>query len=383
MAESTTGMTVAEMKSVLNVSKRQPVKCAFGIGKDPGLALLLLDKMKTPMAVKGALLEKFPETKSERWGTASVDIDVNPKLVKFLINKEVTGMARRLIKTLKGTGYTRVVILREDGTEVEAYEEADPDADAANGGSGEDAATAAASTAKATEAVDQIPKAPPPSLPDIAALRRLLGEQVPRIAAVTDPDRKAKLATIATLANAKLKANDAARAEAAITGLRSALDSLAAAAATAPAGKTEVHLGVTIPSGTAMNRSEAGARWRAARETWSQASATVDGQISSLQSVLRASGTQTLVEIADAGLNGVTGNHKVRLMAMLTELGDGTPDAMAKAGPKARKLLEEFAGHIASDPRVAACDNNPFGVTVSIRATIGPALQGLQAALAA
>jgi hypothetical protein len=38
---------------------------------------------------------------------------------------------------------------------------------------------------------------------------------------------------------------------------------------------------------------------------------------------------------------------------------------------------------IAADPRVAACDSNPSGVQVSIRATLVPALDGLVAVLAA
>jgi hypothetical protein len=140
-------------------------------------------------------------------------------------------------------------------------------------------------------------------------------------------------------------------------------------------------LGFKFTSELKPNKPDLGRRWQVACQAWRAASAAVDAQISALQSALRKSGKPALVEIAEFGLNAVTGNHKTRLMAMLLELGDGAPAVIAKHGPKARKLLDDFATHITSDPRVAACDDNPFGVAVSIRTTIAPALQALQAAL--
>ncbi|HTU27097.1 MAG TPA: hypothetical protein VMF30_16945, partial [Pirellulales bacterium] len=79
----------------------------------------------------------------------------------------------------------------------------------------------------------------------------------------------------------------------------------------------------------------------------------------------------------------VTGNHKVRVQGMLLELGDASPVNVRQSGPKALALLSQFRTHIETDRRVAACDANPSPVRVSIRATIGPALAGLQAALEA
>jgi hypothetical protein len=152
-------------------------------------------------------------------------------------------------------------------------------------------------------------------------------------------------------------------------------------ALTAQRAWVERVLGVRMQVVPARSGSDTRARWQVARDGWVAASQAVDAQISALQSVLHSSGTPALVQIAKFGLNAVTGNHKTRLMAMLLEMGDGSIAALAQNGTKARKLLDEFSVHIANDPRVAACDNNPFGVAVSIRATIGPALKGLQAAL--
>jgi hypothetical protein len=124
-----------------------------------------------------------------------------------------------------------------------------------------------------------------------------------------------------------------------------------------------------------------GREWQAARRAWDAAIQTVDRQISALQSVLRGSGDPELIEIAEFGLNAVTGDHKARLTALLTELGDGNLAVMERSGGKARALLAEFRTHIENDPRVAACDGNPTKVSVSIRATLAPALAALHAAL--
>lgn len=124
-------------------------------------------------------------------------------------------------------------------------------------------------------------------------------------------------------------------------------------------------------------------RWQTARDAWDTASATVDGQIAGLQAVLRRSGDDTLNEIAEFGLNAVTGNYRVPLMAALMELGKGDQAAMRKAGPKALKIINEFRGHIESSEAVEVCDANPFGTPVSIRATLGGALAELGASLEA
>lgn len=140
-------------------------------------------------------------------------------------------------------------------------------------------------------------------------------------------------------------------------------------------------LGVTRKSATSApgNATE---RWRAARGAWGDAIEAVDGQIEKLAQALRATGQPILKEIADVGLNGVTKNHKVPLMAALMEIGGGAPESLAKSGRKALALAQAFRQHIETDARIAACDNNPLNIAVSIRGTLGPALAGLERTLA-
>jgi hypothetical protein len=142
-------------------------------------------------------------------------------------------------------------------------------------------------------------------------------------------------------------------------------------------------LGVTLPTRTAATLGRAAPDWRAAQHGWQAASEAVDQQIAGLQAVLRQSDDDSLKEIAEFGLNGLTGNHKVPLMTTLLALGDGDPATLRKAGPKALGFIDAFRKHLENSEQVEVCDRNPFGVPVTIRATLVPALAQLAAALQA
>ena len=125
-------------------------------------------------------------------------------------------------------------------------------------------------------------------------------------------------------------------------------------------------LGVQCAASGADDLGTAAAAWRAASET-------VDGQIAALQKALLATDDEDLHEIGRYGVNAVTSGHKVKLMAALRG---------AEAGQEADRkklvaLAAQFRAHLDGDARVKACDENPFGVAVSIRATLGPPLARL------
>ena len=133
-------------------------------------------------------------------------------------------------------------------------------------------------------------------------------------------------------------------------------------------------LGVEIgaPSGGRVDLSKAVAGWRDALDR-------LNGQIAALQSVLRGSPDEDLHEIAEFGLNAMTANHRVKIQAALMDLQSGAANPSKIAATA--KLVAAFAAHVASDKRIAACDANPFGVALSIRNTLMPALDGLTSAL--
>lgn len=216
-----TGMDKAEMKKLLVKSKKEPVNCAIGVGDNNAFGLLMLDRIKAPKAVEKELVKEIPAAKNTRWGTAMVDPDEDPKLVKIIINKPISSMAKRLVKTLKGTGFTKVQILLEDGTSVEGAEEEDETA-----------------AAPASEGVPPPPPPPAAEKPahDAAELARRLAALAARIpqASAGDAARQAELTKLATQANVNIKTNNLTYAAVSIEQLSKALDAAPPPAPPAP-----------------------------------------------------------------------------------------------------------------------------------------------------
>jgi hypothetical protein len=206
-----TGMDKADLKKLLTKSKQEPVNCAIGMGADPSIGLLVLDRAKQGKAVEQMLVKQIPDAKNTRFGRAFVDTDDNPKLVKLYLNKPVSGMARKLVKTLKGTGFNKVEILLDDGSPVESYTEEDAT------GPGEAPAAAG------------VPPPPPPpqaeAKPDAAAIEAKLKTLVPRVAALDAADpRRDDLTKRMRQAGVMLKTGNLVYAGAEVESLRRALD---------------------------------------------------------------------------------------------------------------------------------------------------------------
>ncbi len=137
-------------------------------------------------------------------------------------------------------------------------------------------------------------------------------------------------------------------------------------------------LGVAVPvaggGGKATVPGDFGDRWAKVRQQWQDASDAVDAQIAKL----RDEPDEELQSIAEFGLNAVTGGHKVPLMAAMRELNAA---ATAETIADTKDIVDDFIEHLQSDIRVAACDENPFKVQVSVRSTLGTALQAMAVAL--
>ena len=141
----------------------------------------------------------------------------------------------------------------------------------------------------------------------------------------------------------------------------------------------------TASAGTSQSQDSATAfpkQWAAARQAWQEASDTVDAQISILQGVLRESNDGDLKEIAEFGMNGLTGGYKVPLMAAIRDIDNAGPVPSQELIDNAQEIAEAFREFLDDDEQVAVCDENPFGVTVEIRKQLGPALDHLAQVLA-
>lgn len=107
-----------------------------------------------------------------------------------------------------------------------------------------------------------------------------------------------------------------------------------------------------------------------------QAGESVDAQVSALQAALREVDDPDLHEIADSGLNGLTNRTRVPLQAALLEAGKGA-EALKKVAPKLLAAAEQFRVQLEADARIAACDDNPFGVACEIQDTYAAALDAV------
>ena len=130
-------------------------------------------------------------------------------------------------------------------------------------------------------------------------------------------------------------------------------------------------LGVSLPASPAA--------LRAAVAALRDASDAVDGQVAGLQGLLQRSGDAELKAIAEYGMAALSGGNRTRMIAAAMELerSDPPPPALLK---RAAAIAASYRAHLLRDPKVRGFDENPFGVPVSIRATLEPALRRLEAA---
>jgi hypothetical protein len=367
-ADVQTGMDKQDMKRLLMKSKKEPVNCAIGQGADPSVALLLLDKVKAPKAVEKELAKQIPEAKNTRFGTAVVDVDEDPKLVLFYVNKPTAGIAKKLVKTLKGTGFSKVKILLEDGSAVEDGAADEGDAPPQPGQPQADPAQASAPAA-AAEPHPAAPPAAPPAAADPGALPRMLTDLVKRLAQA-DASRQTGLKGLALEAQARLKAGDPAGASAAIEQLRAALD----------------EIGPASPATGGAPAPAAAAAYAKARVAWLATRQKLETDIGKLQTVF-ASAFKDHAMSADLSAAFQSRVEKV-LVQLDSELAHKL-DAVAKAADpaqhaklvgEARQIMQRYETYVAGDPTLAELDANPF-VPLSIQKTLITTLSVLSKAI--
>jgi hypothetical protein len=222
-------MERADLKRMLRLARKDPIHAAFALGGD-GKAIVVMDKRKQPRALEKGIKDKAPDAKNSRWGTVSIDPD-EPKIARFVINKAASGIARKLVIALKGTGCSKVEIVLEDGTSVESCEgepEDDQDQEDETSAAGEDdpADDSNADGEPAAAPTSGSDAAPDSDQPDAGTLADTLTALVKRMMDViaNDPSQKSALAELATDAQASLKRGDLAQAAASIDVLQKAID---------------------------------------------------------------------------------------------------------------------------------------------------------------
>jgi hypothetical protein len=333
--EVQTGMDRAEMKRLLLKSKQEPVNCAIGIGNDKSVALLMLARNRSSKSLQGDLQKDFPTAFNTRFGTAMVDTDDDPTLVKFVLNKAVTSMARRLVKTLKGIGFRKVQIRLEDGSPVEAAAE-------------EEAAEQTNTDGATTDAPQQ----------DAAALVAALTALVPRIADVADPARKEALSKQAREAQVNIKTGNLTYATAGIEALRRALET--PAAGNAPPSQEISH-----------DDSDPRTIWREAKEA-------LDVNLNALAGKLRAHDNPDMHQIADLGLFSIGRTENVGLNKALIEYTGASAERRGAAAQQLRQAIAAYRAMMSKSRTIELLADTPFGANVPFQATLGGALDRIE-----
>ncbi len=206
-------MEAADYRKLLTESRSsgKPLGCGVGLSKDGKTALFLIHKTHPGLEVSKALKAEHPDIVNLRFGNASVEKD-EPTTVRLELNRPVTGIAKKLVKTLKGSGFKKVKLVLEDGTALEdGADEEEPPAAAAPA-TGQEGAPAASSSPDAPP-----PPPPPPPPPhaeapaaDAAALKQRLASLAQQIPAASagDAARQAALAKLAREAQVNLGTNN-------------------------------------------------------------------------------------------------------------------------------------------------------------------------------
>ncbi|MCG7627755.1 hypothetical protein MHM88_08060 [Epibacterium sp. MM17-32] len=323
-----------------------PFPFAFGLAAKPEACGFLPHLRKPVKALKSELKSSSPAIKKVCVGTFTVE----EGQLRLSCEKPIKGIIRQLRVRFRkaGLGKFKPVLVGPDGQEID--EDSLPDDD------GAEERPPADHTASDTATAD----AAAPSEDGGATLKAQLVSLNARLKEAPE-DQRAKMAKVLQLAVGKLKAGDMATAQKAADQLAAALDRNGA--------ETARETGDTAAPGAPL-------------DIWIAAKDTVDGQIGQLQSALRGIRHPAFDRIADLGLAGLSGGTmNTTLMAALYDYRDAPASRQEDSRTALRAAVGTYRAFLHSDPVVAHCENNPFGVRLTLIETLGGALGRIESEL--
>lgn len=341
---------IGALKKVKQRQPDDPPMAAMVCRAKSGFAVLLAKKVGA--AQKTQLQELFKGEPGLKYINGTCEFG-QQDIYTFVLESLPSGAAKGLKAFLKDqTGITYKVQVKDVSGAVEA-----------------DVAEPEGASPKA-----EPPKAPPPPPQDntMAGFTKRFQGLMPQIKQAiaaggpTAPEIKLKSAEAGAAANKK----DFAKANSLLDDVEAALKKSGASSATGT-GQAEAKKPAAVSE-------EFRKKWASAKQAWQTANDSVDEQVAKLQGALKKSNDEELQEIAEFGLNGVTGNLKVPLMAVLKDIDDANGETLPKHSARLRTIVTGFRKHITSNPKIEACDDNPFGVKMTIKQTIGGGLDKLE-----
>jgi len=247
-------------------------------------------------------------------------------------------MAKRLIKTLKGTGFSKVkILLADDETELEGYEEED---ELQSAGIGQ---RPTESEGGEQEGVEETSQTPPL---DAASLQRALAELIPKIpqAAGGDAARLDKLKQLAGAAMGALKSGNLPDAATGIETLRTAIEEVQP---------------TTAPSGGPVAYGKSRLAWLAVRKK--------------IESDINALGTEIVAYYKDRPVTiDLEARYREKVMPVLETLDERLADTLdaavsqsdatkrADLVKEAKTIIFDYLSFVSSNDVIKQIDQNPF-----------------------
>ncbi len=351
---SNSGFDTDDIEALFKRARKsgQPFPFAFGLGRNPQTCALVVHMRKPPKTLVTAVKKSDAAVKKICFGTFTVE----GKLVQFLPNRNVKGLVRQLRKRFREEGLLqfRPILVDESGAEIDEDSLPDEDANDATDGllDGDDAPQEQVDAAESAAQSD--------GGAAVAALQKRLAAAKPDVAALEGKART-RMADLLKSGVQALIGNDLSSAERKVELLErglAALKSGQSEAAEEPAAHDPLKI------------------WRDAKEL-------ADFGVSDLQKALRGIDHPDLKRIAEMGLNGITDGNQVALAKALFEYNSAQGPARDKSAEKLRAQVGAYRSFISNSNLITLCEQNPFGVSVSIRAPLDAALTRIERVLAA
>ena len=366
---------------------------AFGLAGKPENCGLMIDLRKPGKVLRGDL-KKMPGIKKTCFGTLRVEENE----VFLQPEKPLKGIVKQLKKKFKTEGMVKFkpVLVGPDGSIIDEDSLPDDEAEALEASAPEQADDGAAAALKqriaaAAETVKALgnPELAGKLAPEIKASAKLLGQgdhdgcaaRLDRLEAAlaklqaqpkpapAQSEQAAKLSKLLAAQAARIKALPPEQAAPLAEQARAIAASLKSGALPEAAeGLKALIAALDAPAEAEQTQADPMEIWQAAKED-------VDRGVSSLQDALKAQNHPVLAQIADAGLAGATDGNQTALMKALFEMKSATGDARKAA---AQALLAQIAAYLKflkDDPVITMVEDNPFGVSVPVKAPLTAALR--------
>jgi hypothetical protein len=134
----------------------------------------------------------------------------------------------------------------------------------------------------------------------------------------------------------------------------------------------------TLDSGGAAG--DKAADTKSVLDIWNTAKENADKGITKLATALKKYNEPALDRIAEHGITGLNGGSSyTRLTAALMDHAKAGADKHASTAEALFTAIDAFRNAMMADPMVAHWENNPLGISVDIRGTLGSALDSIEA----